>query len=221
MSTKPKSRMSRRQFLRLIAAAGGTGAAYMTMRALGVLAEGSSSPPRLSGKVKGKRIIILGAGLAGMSAAYELEKAGYVCELIEARERVGGRCWTVRDGSRRQELDGRQKIAHFDEGLYFNPGPARIPQHHFSTLHYCKEFGLEIELFANSNQAAYVYQASRGRLSGQALRIRKAKADLRGYQSELLAKAIFSEALRARGQSIKLKVKNFLLRRIRAFARFR
>jgi monoamine oxidase len=56
--------------------------------------------PRRSpaGSGKGKKVAILGAGLAGMTAAYELSKLGYQVEVLEARPFAGGRCQTARKG---------------------------------------------------------------------------------------------------------------------------
>lgn len=54
---------------------------------------------------------ILGAGIAGMTAAYELSKAGYECTLLEARDRAGGRCWTIRSGDTINELDSSQSCS--------------------------------------------------------------------------------------------------------------
>jgi len=136
-----------------------------------------------------KKIIILGAGLAGLAAAYELEKVGYQCTILEARDRSGGRCWTIRKGTSETEIGQEKQVATFDDDLYYNAGAARIPQHHI-TLDYCKELGVPIEIFANSNDAAYYYNTNVGSLSGQKVRIRAAKADLRGYTTELLSKAI-------------------------------
>ena len=76
----------------------------------------------------GKSVIILGAGVGGMAAAYELGKVGYDCQILEARSSAGGRCWTIRGGDQYTETDGVTQTAKFDQGLYFNPGPARIPQ---------------------------------------------------------------------------------------------
>ena len=45
----------------------------------------------------GVRVIVAGAGLAGLSAARELEARGATTTVIEARDRVGGRVWTLRD----------------------------------------------------------------------------------------------------------------------------
>src|SRR5919204_6379930 len=42
------------------------------------------------------RIVVVGAGLAGLTAAYRLKQAGYAAQVYEASDRTGGRCWTVR-----------------------------------------------------------------------------------------------------------------------------
>ena len=72
-----------------------------------------------------------------------------------------------------------------------NAGPARIAQHH-TTLAYCRELGVPVEVFTNQNAAAFYYQqhsgGARGGLAGRAVRQRVAKADTFGYLSELLAK---------------------------------
>lgn len=44
-----------------------------------------------------QRVIVAGAGLAGLVAAYELARAGHEVQVLEARHRVGGRVWTWRD----------------------------------------------------------------------------------------------------------------------------
>ena len=101
----------------------------------------------------GKRVVILGAGISGMTAAYELSRAGYHCTILEATNRAGGRNLTVRGGDVIREVDSRQWV-DFDgeDHLYANLGPARIPHHHRAILDYCKEFGVELEVFTNDNR---------------------------------------------------------------------
>ncbi|XP_071169607.1 uncharacterized protein [Mytilus edulis] len=52
----------------------------------------------LEEKVTGKSVLIVGAGLAGLSAAFELEKVGYNTQILELQHRVGGRTQTLRSG---------------------------------------------------------------------------------------------------------------------------
>ncbi len=190
--------MTRRDFVRRVGKYGGT-AATGAMLALDLLAKperASGSPPAPTGPAptrpdgKRPRVLILGAGLCGMSAAYELGKLGYECELFEARSRSGGRCWTVRGGTRQDEIGGISQTAAFADGFYMNPGPARIPGHHSTTLGYCRELGVAIEVFNNVNESAFYLAKGLPRV-----RMREARADLRGYVDELLAKAVRREAL--------------------------
>lgn len=80
-----------------------------------------------------KKVIILGAGLAGLSAAKELEKAGFDVVLLEARARPGGRVFTMREP--------------FSDGLYAEAGAARIQDSHEFTLRYVKQFNLVLDPF--------------------------------------------------------------------------
>ena len=203
-------RISRRRFLQAVGAAGGAAAVLGSMEALRLVAPAGEHtqafrPPRksdftLQGRANGTRVLILGAGIAGLTTAYELEKAGYACEILEARERPGGRNWTVRGGTTETEINGVKQTASFSDGQYFNAGPARIPQHH-TTLDYCRELGVPIEIFANANADAWYFHEERdgaaGPMTGKRIRHRTAKADYLGYVSELLAKAISQQALDA------------------------
>ena len=80
--------------------------------------------PRLpGGSGRGTRVVILGAGMAGMTAAYELSRAGYECVILEARARSGGRNWTIRGGERVEEIDTAQTVEWArSDNLYFNVG---------------------------------------------------------------------------------------------------
>ncbi len=162
------------------------------MLALDLLARDRQDGFRLTGRppVGKNRVVILGAGLAGLCAAYELGKLGYDCVVLEARARPGGRCWTVRRGTRETETGGATQTCEFDEGYFYNPGPMRIPGHHHTTIDYCKELGVELLTFTNFNEAAYIYRDGFPRM-----REREVHTDWRGYTSELLAKAINKKAL--------------------------
>src|SRR5688572_27420916 len=172
--------LTRRHFLTRVAAAGGGSLVYEAMTGLGLLAAPTHAPFDLTGRVSGVRVLILGAGLAGMTAAYELGKAGYDCRVLEARARPGGRVFTVRRGTRTEEDDATQTAA-FDDGLYFNAGPMRISHHHHTTLAYCRELQVPVEAFVADAESAYLYQTRSPRLTGQRVRLREARADFDGY----------------------------------------
>jgi len=181
--------ISRRSFLRAVAARGGN--AYGAMIALELLGTPRAAAFALDGHGRGTHVAILGAGVAGLCAAYELRKRGYTCTILEARTRPGGRAWTVRNGTTETELGGAPQTAAFSEGLYWNPGPSRVPQQHI-TLDYYRELGVPMEVFTNVNENAYVY-AGRGRPAR--VRMRDAAYGMRGHVDELLAKAVASDAL--------------------------
>ena len=121
---------TRRDFLRRVAQAGGYRATYLTMQAMGLLGTAAVAEPLTlePGARHGTKVIILGAGMAGLSAAYELCKAGYDCVMLEARDRVGGRNWTLRPGARLDMSDGSRQICDFDEGLLLECGPGAASQ---------------------------------------------------------------------------------------------
>ncbi len=160
------------------------------MIAMGMLPAAPAHPFKLEGRVKGVEVLILGAGLAGMAAAYELGKLGYKCTILEARERAGGRCWSIRRGSVNTETGQPVHTANFDEGQYFNAGPSRIPHHHALTLHYCKELSVPIQVYSNVNENAYYFSEGKGPLSNRKIRMREVHNDMRGWTAELLAKTV-------------------------------
>jgi monoamine oxidase len=80
-----------------------------------------------------KRVIVLGAGLSGLSAAYVLNAAGHDVVVLEARPRPGGRVYTVRDP--------------FPDGLYAEFGATRISDTNDWVMKYVSEFGLALEPF--------------------------------------------------------------------------
>lgn len=114
--------MKRRDFLKQSALA-----AVLSMSAKASSAAGS-------GKIEmtnlPRKVIVIGAGLAGLSAAYELRQAGHEVTILEAQMRVGGRVNTLRD--------------HFSDGLYAELGATFVNDVHDLTIKYCKLFGLEL-----------------------------------------------------------------------------
>ena len=187
---------TRRQILMRFTAAAGIAGGYAAMHALG-LAEGgeawAGTPDLPAGSGAGTKVVILGAGVAGMSAAWELGKAGYQCTVLEARDRVGGRNWSIRKGTVLELNNGTKQICEFDEGQYFNAGPARIPSHHTATLGYVKEFGVKMETEVNYSGSARIQT---DRLNGgKPIQMRQAVYDYRGHMAELLAKCTKKGAL--------------------------
>ncbi len=191
------TRMNRRAFLRLLGATGGAAAVMGAMDAWDMaLASTVEAPPLLSGRADGKRVIILGAGLAGMTAAYELAKLGYDTPILEARTFAGGRCQTARRGFVLTELTGETQRCMFDHNQFFNHGPWRIPYHHRSTLHYTKAFDVPLMIMVNDNDNAWDYRVEETNpWSGERRRRREFRADIGGYTAELLAKAVDQSAL--------------------------
>src|SRR5436190_18031530 len=87
--------------------------------------------PIITAIVAPKKILIIGAGMAGLSAGYELSQAGHDVTILEARMRPGGRVQTLREP--------------FSDGLYAEAGAARIPDNHDLTLKYVKLFDVPLE----------------------------------------------------------------------------
>ncbi len=189
MSERPFSGMSRRRLLQMIGLTAGTAAMYQAMTTLGLAAEsGYKGPVKLEGDPKGASVLILGAGLAGMLAALEMRQAGYKVKVLEYNDRAGGRNWTIRGGDTVKELGGFTQKCEFDEGLYINPGPWRVPYHHNGLLAYCRRLGVQLEPFQQLNHNAFLH-STKG-FGGKPQRVREVKIDFQGHVSELLAKVV-------------------------------
>src|SRR3954451_13162197 len=184
--------LTRRRLLEQIGAAGGAGAAYLAMEELGLAVPTPAGAenfelPRSSGD--GRSVVILGGGIAGLVSGYELRKAGYRVTVLEARNRIGGRVWTIRGGDRIVQTGRPEQQATFDPGLYFNAGAARIPSTHRVILGYARRFGVKFETFVNVNRNAGVV------FGGRVNKERRMVNDMRGHLDEVLAKAIDQHAL--------------------------
>jgi len=104
----------------------------------------------------GKKVLVVGGGIAGLVAAHELARAGHDPVVFEAQNRVGGRIYTCRD---------------FAPGLYAEFGAMRIPRAHELTLAYCDAFGLELRPFVMGNPKGLVY------VGGERMTMAEAEAD--------------------------------------------
>jgi monoamine oxidase len=186
--------VSRRSLLKLIGTTAGSGVMYDMMVAMGYAGTSDfTGPIKLSGDVKGASVLVLGAGLSGMTAAYELRKAGYKVQMLEYNDRPGGRNWSLYGGDSYTEMGGVTQHIEFDKGLYFNPGPWRIPYHHRGLLYYCKQLNVPLDSFVMVNYNAYVHSTKA--FNGKPQRYRQIAADFDGYIGELLAKATSQDKL--------------------------
>ena len=108
--------LTRRALLERVGAIGGAGAVYLAMEALGLAIAtpaGAESFRLLRSSGVGKSVVVLGAGIAGLVSAYELQRAGYRVSLLEARDRIGGRSWTIRNGDRIVQMGREDQRANF------------------------------------------------------------------------------------------------------------
>lgn len=90
-----------------------------------------------------QHVIVIGAGMAGLVAAYELKKAGHRVTILEASRRVGGRVWTLREP--------------FTHGLYAEGGAMRIPDAHKLTWRYIDKFNLKTQPFIMERKRQFLY----------------------------------------------------------------
>ena len=185
--------LTRRHFLEQLGAVGGSSLVMTAMTSWDLMAGQAGVRPSVTGRPKSAKVIVLGAGVSGLTVGYELGKLGYDYRILEARDRVGGLSWTARKGTEHTEIGtGERQVCTFDEGLYVNVGPWRIPYTHTGVLNYCRELGVPVQLFVNEADANYFYYegANAGSLGNKRVRLREVKADMIGYTNELLVKAI-------------------------------
>ncbi len=132
--------MKRRDFIKNSAIAG----AALSVFPKNILA---SKPESIKLKNTPKKVIVIGAGLAGLAAAYELRQTGHDVTILEAQTRVGGRVSTLRD--------------YFSDGLYAELGATFISDVHDLTVKYSKLFNLELVPANNKLPSVYYLRGKR------------------------------------------------------------
>jgi monoamine oxidase len=150
-------RITRRELLRRAAVLGLAGTAALAFDPPGGV-RASTAP----------RIAVIGAGLAGLTCAYRLKQAGYSATVYEASNRVGGRCWTIRDV--------------FDEGQIAEHGGELVDQGHTAIRQLAKELGFTLDnlLAGQVNGTEDFY-----RFDGAAYTFADASDDLKGIWQQL------------------------------------
>src|SRR5262249_18038761 len=141
-------KLDRRNFL-ASAAMTTAGAALLPCRPL-------SFPVQLMRRGLAKKVIVVGAGLAGLSAAYELTQAGHDVTILEAQTRPGGRAWSMRQP--------------FSDNLYAEAGATGIAETNDLTLKYARLFGLQLDSWYQSPELQDILYI-RGRLVRRTLGI--------------------------------------------------
>lgn len=204
--------MTRRDLLKIIGYGAGASVMYQAMSTMGFAAGLSPAVKMdLKGAPKGTTILILGAGVAGLSAAYELRKAGYKVKILEFQNRPSGRAWSIYGGDRHTDTNGVTQACQFDQGMFLNAGAWRIPYHHQNVLNYCQELGVKLDPFVQINFNAYLH--SEKGFGGKPQRYRDVFSDFNGQISELLAKATHANQL---DQKISRQDKEILLEALKS-----
>ena len=127
-----------------VAAAGSRRAAHDAPRFVkeaGVAALGLTALGRFAAPARGAgapKIVVVGAGLAGLSCAYALRQAGYNADIHEASDRIGGRCWTLRGA--------------FADGQIAEHGGELIDQSTRAIRQLAEELGLKLDNLLQAEQ---------------------------------------------------------------------
>jgi monoamine oxidase len=99
---------------------------------------GKFAAPAAAGRRAAPRIAVVGAGLAGLTAAYRLQQADLTADVYEASSRIGGRCWTGR--------------GDFAEGQIYEHGGELIDTGHKALRNLAKELDLDLENLLKAEQ---------------------------------------------------------------------
>ena len=138
------------------------------------------------------RVAVLGAGVAGLIAAYRLRRSGHEVTVLEAKPHAGGLSQTARDGTVVTEIhngDTVRQTVRLPSGHYINLGPGRLPHHHRRILRLCGELGIPLEPYIMSSDANYYADVR----SGKKWRRRRLDNDTRGWISQLAWASSFTD----------------------------
>jgi len=155
VAAEHETTLTRRRLLR------DAGVAGLTLAAAGRFAP-------LANPATAPRIVVVGAGLAGLTCAYRLKQAGYTAQVHDAADRVGGRCWTIRGA--------------FADGQIAEHGGELIDQSHTAMRSLSQELGLKLDnlLQAERNGSEPTFY-----FDGAAYSFAQATADLKGIWPKL------------------------------------
>lgn len=103
-------------------------------------------------KKAGKRVVVIGAGFAGLACAYELKAAGYDVTVVEARERIGGRVLTLTDLVKGKTVEG---------------GGELIGSNHPTWVSYAEKFKLEFLDVSEEEDLDFAFFIGGKRIGGE------------------------------------------------------
>lgn len=201
--SRRRGSMSRRDLLKALGVAGGGTLLYQAPIGLGATTSLAAQTPEATTEARcdGQHVVILGAGVAGLAAAYELRKRGCRCTVVEAQSWIGGRSLTLRPDDElvenplrpyrdtrapesRQRCMFRPSNATGFDRPYLNAGPGRLPSAHVHVLALCKELGVPLEVYVMESRSNLVRNRAQSRIDSRVNR--HIANDARGRIAEAL-----------------------------------
>ena len=152
--------------------------------------------------LNGKHIVIVGSGVGGLTTAYELlaHNSDVKVTVLEARDRTGGRCLTLRTGDTLTEDKNNDlystpsdtQVVRFERPVgdsepYLNAGPGRIPSSHKRLLDYLRRFGVEVEVYV-MDSSSNLTQMEGGPEGNKPIVNRQLTHNTRGWIAEMVYK---------------------------------